>query len=98
MPSNRDNDTAAVKTQSLKKQQPEDKLNNQNNQISQNSTNNKIDKQRRKLLFEYGLEKNFSNANTTNGSGHFAHNNTEPGVNAYNSKSNGLSNGPNLKN
>lgn len=41
-----------------------------NGQYAVNS-NNQRSTQRRKLLFEYGLEKNFSNGNTTNGSGSF---------------------------
>ena len=51
----------------------DEKLNAQNNQLGV-SSNNQRSTQRRKLLFEYGLEKNFSNGNTTNGSGTFPHN------------------------
>lgn len=53
-----------------KRQLVDEQLNGQSNGIGVNS-NNQRSTQRRKLLFEYGLEKNFSNGNTTNGSGSF---------------------------
>ena len=50
------------------KQQADDQANAQSNGLN---SNNQRSTQRRKLLFEYGLEKNFSSSATANASGPF---------------------------
>lgn len=80
--------------QGVKRPAVDEKMNQQNNQLGV-SSNNQRSTQRRKLLFEYGLEKNFSNGNTTNGSGTFAQNG-DPNAQGYNSKTN-AANSINLK-